>query len=164
MAEMTTRLALPLMQAAQAQKELTHNAALHDLDGWLHPVMESRTVVVPPDMPEPGPGWIVPAGAEGEWSGHEGKIARHDGRWRFQAPPVGLLAWIRDENALLCHGGTGWQDELPVAGLSIDGRKVLSAPPEAVVEPAGGATVDVEARATLSQLILNLRTLGLIST
>lgn len=40
----------------------------------------------------------------------------------------------------------------------------LSAQPTAVVDPAGGATVDAQARLQLSLLLARLRTLGIIAT
>ncbi|MGB3723093.1 MAG: DUF2793 domain-containing protein [Pacificimonas sp.] len=165
MGERTARLGLPLMQAAQAQKELTHNAALHDVDRWLNLRLESRTVTVPPIEPDAGRSWLVPAEAADDWAGHDGEIARHDGEgWRFDMAPAGLLAWVADENAVLLCRDHGWNvGGFPVSALTVGGRIMLAVPPAAVQDPDGGANVDVEARQALSALLNNLRDLGLVS-
>ena len=74
MAEATTRHGLPLLQAGQAQKEVTHNEALVLLDLLAHPAVEG-VLATPPAAPTPGQGWIIGAGATGAWSGQDGALA-----------------------------------------------------------------------------------------
>lgn len=139
----SARFALPLLAAAQAQKEITHNEALALLDGLIHPVLVSDSEAAPPLDAAPGQGWIVAAGASGAWTGHEGRIAlMTGGGWRFIAPVEGMQVWLSDARATFVGGG--W-----------------SAPP-AYAGPTGGAVVDAEARNALSTLAAALAMAGLI--
>ena len=47
----TPRLALPVIEAAQAQKHVTHNDALTLLDCFTQLAVESRTLTAPPGSP-----------------------------------------------------------------------------------------------------------------
>ena len=49
-------------------------------------------------------------------------------------------------------------------GLFVDGEQVVGTRAEAIASPAGGATVDAEARTAVSQILAALRTHGLIDT
>ena len=46
----TTRLALPRLDAAQAQKHVTHNEALGLLDALVHLSLSARNVAAPPPV------------------------------------------------------------------------------------------------------------------
>ncbi|MFX4817188.1 DUF2793 domain-containing protein, partial [Acinetobacter baumannii] len=59
MAETTSRLALPLLAAGQAQKEMFHNEALALIDLALAAAVESVGLNTPPATPEDGQCWIV---------------------------------------------------------------------------------------------------------
>ena len=50
----TPRLALPAIEAAQAQKHVTHNEALALLDCLVQLTVESRTLAAPPLSPSDG--------------------------------------------------------------------------------------------------------------
>jgi hypothetical protein len=52
-------LLCPLLQAGQAQKELTHNEALALIDMLLHAQVESMTVATPPGGAVVGQCWVV---------------------------------------------------------------------------------------------------------
>lgn len=139
----SARFALPLLAAAQAQKEITHNEALVLLDGLLHPVLVSASETAPPLDAAPGQSWIVAAGASGAWAGREGRIAlMTGGGWRFIAPVEGMQAWLSGARATFAGGG--W-----------------SAPP-AYPAPDGGAVIDTEARNALSTIAAALAMAGLI--
>jgi len=60
----SARLGLPYLAAAQAQKHVTHNAAVRALDALVQLVVESLTVTAPPLAPTEGACWYVPAGVE----------------------------------------------------------------------------------------------------
>ena len=47
-------LSLPLIEAGQAQKHVTHNEALLLLDAALHLAVASRSVATPPGAPAAG--------------------------------------------------------------------------------------------------------------
>ena len=61
----TTILSLPLILAAQAQKHVTHNEALAQLDLIVQLAVIDRTRTTPPALPAVGDRHIVAAGA---WS------------------------------------------------------------------------------------------------
>lgn len=139
----SARFALPLLAAAQAQKEITHNEALALIDGIIHPVIESDSERAPPVDAVAGQAWLVGPGASGEWAGQDGRIAlMTGGGWRFVTPVDGMQAWLSGARAVF-SGGT-W-----------------SAPPT-YAAPDGGVVVDVEARNALSTLASALAMAGLI--
>ncbi|MGB7405404.1 MAG: DUF2793 domain-containing protein [Pacificimonas sp.] len=169
MTEKTTRLALPYLQVAQAKKEVTHNEALKRLDLLVQCKLESRTLAEPPIDAGVGGLWYVPVGATGAWSGRDGQVAESvpgsgTSTWRFVDLVIGMTAYIVDEDALLFFDGMSWrEDGLPVKGVSVSGRTMLTADPVAVQDATGGSLVDNEARAALGQLLANLRALGLVA-
>lgn len=118
MAETTSRHGLPLLQAGQAQKEVTHNEALVLLDLLTHPAVEG-VLAVPPSAPQAGEGWIVGAAATGEWAGQTGSLAfRTSGGWRFLAARAGLLVWDKASSAFVWFDGALWRsDSGPLSGL-----------------------------------------------
>jgi hypothetical protein len=157
----TTRHRLPLLATAQAQKEITHNEALMAIDRLLHPVVESRGLTVPSDAPQQGMAWIVPTAATGSWTEASGSLAvANAGGWSFIEPRPGMAVWVRDEQCFVTWDAQ-WTTLWPVCGLSIDGRSVLSAPPNVVAAPAGGLVVDAEARVSIAALIEALRLQGI---
>jgi hypothetical protein len=102
-------LALPLIQAAQAQKHVTHNEALRLLDVLVQPAVASRSTATPPPAPAPGARFIVPAGALAAWAGQDGTIALAEGGgWAHLAPLPGWQAWVEDEAAPAVFDGAIW--------------------------------------------------------
>ncbi len=164
MADVTGRYGLPLLQAGQSQKEITHNEALVRTDALLHPSVESRTLTAPPTSPTPGQAWIVGDAASGEWAGQDQAIAAfHAGGWSFIAPSEGCLAWVRSEGVFALFGSGGWETGgWPVNGLSIGGETILTSRRPPIVSPSGGATVDAEARTAIDLVLGALRAHGLI--
>lgn len=105
----TTKLILPLIEAAQAQKHITHNEALLTLDALVHLSVADRDLSAPPPGPGDGASYIIAAGASGAWAGNGGNVATwQDGTWRIRAPRIGWLAWVEDENRLCVFGAAGW--------------------------------------------------------
>ena len=165
MAEATDLYALPLLQVAQAQKEVTHNEALAAVDTLLQLTVETRTLAVPPVAPVSGRAWIVAAGASGIWAGHDGQIAAFgSGGWRYLMPREGCVAWQRDLQRFAVRTVTGWSDDgWPAAGVRIGGRLVLGGGVPVIAAAAGGTVVDSEARALLVALLGALRNHGLVA-
>ena len=109
MSQLSPVLALPYIQAAQAQKHVTHNEALQILDLAVQLAVESRSQSDPPPGPATGTRHIVPPGAAGAWAGQAGRVALHDdGDWRFADPVPGWRAHVLDEGATVVFDGTGW--------------------------------------------------------
>lgn len=143
--ETTARLGLPLLAPGQAQKELFHNEALALVDAATQAAVKGTADPVPADAAV-GDCWIVGAGAGGEWAGRRGAVAcRTAGGWRFVAAREGMAAWDEGAGLTLRFQGGAWR-----AG-------------PAVAEPAGGGTVDAEARAALVRVLAALRSHGLIA-
>lgn len=164
MAEATGRYGLPLLQAGQSQKEITHNEAIVMADALLHPSVESRALTAPPSSPTPGQSWIVGSEGSGDWAGHDDAIAAfHAGGWSFIAPSEGCLAWVRDEGVFALFGTGGWETgQWPVNGLLLGGDVLLTTTQPPIADPSGGTTVDAEARTAIGLMLASLRAHGLI--
>jgi hypothetical protein len=160
----TDRLGLPLLATAQAQKEMTLNEALALLDSAVQAVVLAIAPSTVPASPSPGQSWIVGAGASGAWTGHDGALASWtSGGWRFVAPFEGMAVWSLADDVPARHAAGVWEiGTLKAARLFVNGDQVVGVRQPAIADPAGGSTVDVEARDAISQLIDALKTHGLI--
>ena len=106
----TTRLGLPLMDAAQAQKHVTHNDALVRLDALTHLSVITRASS-PASAPAEGARYLVLKTATGGFAGHGDEIAVvQDGAWVFVKPRTGWRVFVEDEFSLLAHDGAGWRE------------------------------------------------------
>jgi hypothetical protein len=102
-------LALPFLEAGQAQKHVTHNEALRMLDALVH-LSVLDIAASPPGAPEEGVRYIVGDPATGAFAEKENQIAVHeDGAWRFFMPRNGWLACIEATQALLAYYDDAWQ-------------------------------------------------------
>ena len=105
----TPNLVLPYIQAAQAQKHITHNEAIRGLDAIVQISVVDRDLSVPPGSPVEGHRYLVASSPSGAWSGHAGKIAAwQDGAWMFYAPKAGWVAYVADEGILIVYSGSAW--------------------------------------------------------
>jgi hypothetical protein len=161
----TARLALPLLHAGQAQKEMSHNEALTLLDLAVHPCVIAAGTEMPPNDPVPGDAWILGAEPQGAWTGHGGAIAGWTaGGWRFLEPFEGMQAWVAEPRLPARFVEGSWRlGDVRAARLTIGGVQVVGARQPAIAAPSGGATVDGEARAVLGRVLAALRTHGLIA-
>lgn len=115
----TPRLDLPLIQAAQAQKHVTHNEALAQLDTLVFLALDTTETGTPPAAPSEGARHLVAAPGEGAWAGQAGTVALwRDGAWSFLVPRPGWLACDLARGVLMLREATAWRDiaELPAAG------------------------------------------------
>lgn len=161
----TDRLKLPLLAAAQAQKEVTHNEALALADIAVQAVVQAVAPASVPASPVIGQCWIVGLAPTGAWLGHPGAIAAWtSGGWRFVAPFEGMQAWSIADGVTVRRGATLWTSgAITAANLSIGGQQVVGARAVRVTAPAGGATIDSQARTAITALIAGLETHGLFS-
>ncbi|MBZ0260811.1 MAG: DUF2793 domain-containing protein [Hyphomicrobiales bacterium] len=107
----TPLISLPLLEASQAQKHVTHNEALLLLDAVVHLAVISRALAAPPVSPADGERYLVAASATGDWLGHSGHLAfREAGAWRFAVPKAGWRLWVVAESLFLVFDGTVWID------------------------------------------------------
>ncbi|WP_310498865.1 DUF2793 domain-containing protein [Sandarakinorhabdus sp.] len=158
----TTRLRLPLLAAGQAQKEITHNEAIAQLDRLMHITVISRELTSPPAEPDAGDSYIVPFSGTALWGAPAGTLMSWDGfGWQATTPITGMVAYVVTDAATTIFAA-GWQAGWPVSHLMIGARAVLGATPASVVPPNGGAVVDAEARAVLGMLLAALSAQGII--
>ena len=107
----TTHLALPLIDAAQAQKHVTHNEALSMLDALAHMSVAARNVNAPPASPNEGDRVLVGASPTGVFAGKSGQVAVFlAGAWSFLAPRAGWRVYVAAESLLLVYNGAAWVD------------------------------------------------------
>jgi hypothetical protein len=105
----TPNLDLPFILPSQAQKHVTHNEALRVLDAVVHLSVVSRTELLPATGATEGARYIVQAGAEAPWAGHDGRVAlSQDGGWVFLTPADGWLAWVQDDCELVVYDRGEW--------------------------------------------------------
>lgn len=109
MSDLSPILSLPLLQASQAQKHVTHNEALMRLDLLVQLTVADRTRTAPPPGPVEGQRHIIAAAPTGAWAGQAGRIALWlDGVWQFIAPLTGWRAFVSAETVEVTFNGTAW--------------------------------------------------------
>lgn len=161
----TDRLALPLLAAGQAQKEITHNEALTLMDLTIALTVEGDDLSVPPGSPAPGACWIVAAGGSGAWAGRDGQIAGWtQAGWRFLAPRAGMRAWHMVGEQSIRFDGASWISEsVRQDGFYLEGARIIGPRQEAIPDVTGGSNQDAEARSSLNLVLAALREHGLIA-
>lgn len=119
----TTHLALPFIDAAQAQKHVTHNEALALLDALAHLAVSMRDVTAPPATPAEGDRVLIGAGATDAFTDKERQIAVFlAGGWTFLSPRAGWRVYVEAESLMLFYDGAAWSD----AGLMLRTLQDLS--------------------------------------
>ncbi|UOF81694.1 hypothetical protein [Caudoviricetes sp.] len=100
----STKLSLPLVAASQAQKHVTVNEALIQLDAIIQLAVISQTLTAPPGSPAEGDRYIIAPGATGAWSSKDGWVACWaDGVWRLIQPSVGWVCYDLATSSLLIY-------------------------------------------------------------
>lgn len=139
----TPRLDMPLLFAGQAQKESYVNEATARIDALLHGAIEAE-IATPPALPVDGQCWLVGSSPTGVWTGQAGKIAaRQAGNWLF---------FVARDGMKLLNRATG-QEIRYKAGWQAATRPAV---------PAGGTTIDAEARSAIAAILTSLTTAGII--
>lgn len=110
MSDHSPRLNLPFIMPAQAQKHVTHNEALRQLDITVQLSVIARSGT-PQEGPQEGDAYIITASQDELWSGRSGQIAVwQDGAWAYLIARAGWLCWNEDEAALLVYRSGAWED------------------------------------------------------
>lgn len=105
----STHHQITYLSASQAGKEVTVNEALNIVDLMLGCAVLDRTRTSPPGSPVEGDRHIVAAGATDGWAGWSGDIAAWSGgAWLRLTAPVGSLAWVVAERALVVKEAATW--------------------------------------------------------
>lgn len=110
---MTTPIAgLDEIAQNQANKYLTHNTALRQLEALAFRAL-SKTTTAQPGSPANGDVYIIPGSATGAaWATYtEGDVAIYNGGWSSLSPFEGLSLWISDTNQRWTYDGSGWKFE-----------------------------------------------------
>lgn len=163
----TPRLSLPAIEAAQAQKHVTHNEALALLDVLVQLAVESRTLTAPPGSPAEGDCYMPAAGASGAWSGWDLQLAAFiGGGWTRIVPKRGMKAWVKAERlavtfeddvwrsgvALTAHGGgvslRAKEEELTLSGAFTETSDAAFIPDRAIVLGVASRTTEAVTGAT----------------
>ncbi|MDP2357151.1 MAG: DUF2793 domain-containing protein [Beijerinckiaceae bacterium] len=110
-------IGLPLMEAAQAQKHVTHNEALVVLDAIVQIAIGNMAATAPPPSPSAGARVVVGPSSTGAFAGQTGKIAYFDdAAWRFVEPRSGWIVWSTSEVALYIFTGAAWMKLTDIFG------------------------------------------------
>lgn len=161
----TDRLALPLLAAGQAQKEMTHNAALSALDVLVQPVVQAVAPAAIPATPSPGQCWIVGQGATGAWAGQDGSLAAWTaGGWQFYAPSEGFSCWSIGDRTSVRFGSGHWTiGTVAAERVVVNDVQVVGAQQPSIASPSGGVIIDTQCRATVDAIRTALVQHGLIA-
>lgn len=162
----TERLSLPMLIPGQAQKEFFHNEALHILDAIVAGAVEEPPRDEPPALPASGQCYLVGSNPVDDWSDYPTHVAVFsEAGWRFVAPVAGMSLLVKSSGTFATYGSGGWETgTLRASRVVLDGEQVVGPRLAAVADPAGGSTIDAEARLTLEQILSVLRLHGLIAT
>lgn len=105
----TSKLQLPLVEAAQAQKHVTVNEAFARLDALTQISLVTIGNTIPPATPTEGEFHSVGAGASGEWFGQDGALALFlNGGWAFLNPAMGWRGWSVASGSGVMFDGSDW--------------------------------------------------------
>jgi len=122
----TTKLTLPLIDANQAQKHVTHNEALMALDQLVQATVLSAALAAPPATSSDGDAYIVAASATGAWAGKSNQIAAwQQGAWSFYPPEVGWLVWVVAVSRIYVWTGTVWADAFGLFAAALQGVQLF---------------------------------------
>jgi Protein of unknown function (DUF2793) len=90
----TTKLQLPQLAAAQAQKHVTHNEALLILDNLVQMSIKGLLTNTPPGSPAESDTYVTGAAPTGVWALQPNKVATfQNATWKFYTPKKGWLAY-----------------------------------------------------------------------
>ena len=159
----TPRLALPLLQPGQAQKEMTCNEALARLDLAAQGAVVAVGAETPPASPAPGACWLLGAAPGGAWAGYPHALAGWTSSgWIFLEPHEGMQLWVGPTQGCARFSGGTWRLGELHGKVFVEGDQVVGPRVDSIAEPLGGMTVDAEARAAIVSVLEALRAHGLI--
>ena len=100
-------LTLPYIQPAQAQKHVTHNQAIRQIDGLIHMSVASDALSTPPTEQVEGTCYLVPPTAQDGWQGWADHVAIwQDAAWMFLTPKTGWRLFVSDQKKLMVYHGS----------------------------------------------------------
>lgn len=153
----TTRFGFPYIAADQAQKHVTHNAALDRIDAEMGGLVASATTTVAPSSPGEGDAYIVPAGATGFGSVAAGEVAVSiGGEWTPSPPFFGRRAFALDEGRGYVYGGATFGWVRGDVGGSLTGASLGLVIREATVTLASGTSQTAAALIPTGAIVLGV--------
>lgn len=121
MSQTSPRLNLPFIQPSQAQKHVTHNEALRQLDLVVQLSAVSTNGTSPPPAPAQGEVHALGSAPIGDWAGHADEIAAWlDNAWHFVTPGVGWRVWDQATGGIKIWDGAAWID-MPMTTQNLNG-------------------------------------------
>ncbi|WP_309661483.1 DUF2793 domain-containing protein [Sphingomonas sp.] len=141
-----------------------HNEALQVMDVLVAGAVEGLPLAAPPASPTIGNCYIIAGSPTGLWVGHAQQLAAFtSGGWRFVAPRDGMSFYVASNGKIAVYHGGAWEiGTLNGSQLAVDGLKVVGSRALAIVAPAGGTTIDSEARTAIGLVLATMRQHGLI--
>lgn len=107
--ENTARLGLPYLIASQAQKHVTHNDALRDLDALVQLAAKDIGVNAMPSAPEEGDRYIIGREPVGDWAFYADHLASYqDGYWAYFTPREGWQCWLESTASIYIFTEGAW--------------------------------------------------------
>ena len=162
----TQRLGLAMLFSGQAAKETTINESFQALDTIVAAAVEEEPQDAPPAAPAIGACYLIGGSPSGAWSGKAAHLAAYTANgWRFIAPFEGLSATINGSGLTATFRAGAWETGVGrLASLRVGGQQVVGSRSAAIATPAGGSTVDTQARAAVEAILIALRGHGLIAS
>nr|WP_217359709.1 DUF2793 domain-containing protein [Ruegeria arenilitoris] len=112
---------LPFLQPSQAQKHVTHNEALRQLDLITQLSVATMDASTPPAVPDQGEIHALGAAPTGDWTGQAGMLAAWlDNAWHFVMPRSGWRAWDESTGQMKIWDEGVWTDT-PITTQNLDG-------------------------------------------
>lgn len=162
----TARFGLPLLSAGQLNKEISHNESLLALDTLMGAAVEGPPANDPPAEPLSGCCYLVGTTPTGEWAGQAKCLAASTtSGWRFINPADGVSVHVKSLGISALFSDGEWRVG-PVSGTAfiVNNQQVVGSRLAAIANPAGGTTVDSQARQAIAAVLAALRQHGLIET
>ena len=109
--------------------------------------------------------YIVGSLPTGDWAGKAQFVAAFTGGgWRLLSPVEGMTFSVKTSGYAANYRAGAWEiGVLRGSNLMVDGQQVVGTQEASIADPAGGATVDAEARTTIGEILAALRAHGLIA-
>jgi hypothetical protein len=147
----TTKLQLPQIAAAQAQKHVTHNEGLLILDQVVQISIKGLLTNTPPGSPADGDAYITGGAPTGVWVGQPGKLATwQDGSWKFYSPRKGFIAFNEADGKLyLFNNSSVWVEMFAFTSTSTV-INASAANASFLYVGIGGATADATNRLSIN--------------
>ena len=154
------------MPTACAGPSMALPGALAALDIAVAACVAGVLVNSPLASPAIGDCYVVGPSPQGAWTGHALALAGFtSGGWRFVEAREGLSAVSTQTGEPVVYRSGGWTvGQLRASTVSVSGDQVIGPRLPAVSDPAGGTTIDSEARAAISAILARLRLHGLIAS